>query len=97
MSGQHPVMPAPKASARLPRPRTSRIRINPVSTSIDVYPKCSCDGTCTDCAHEMAGELQSVLAVLNTVQYDKNPYQLPLVAGGVAELVAQALWGPRHD
>jgi len=69
-----------------------------VNTSIDHYPACSCDGTCSDCAKEMATELLSVLAVLNCVQYDKNPYQLPLVKGGVAELVANALWdgGENH-
>lgn len=70
-----------------------RARTNFVNTAIDIYPKCSCDGTCAKCAKELAVELESVLAVLNCCQYDKNPYQLPLAKGGVAELVAKALWG----
>jgi hypothetical protein len=72
-----------------------KARTNFVNTAIDYYPECSCDGTCTKCAEEMAGELLSVLAVLNCCQYDKNPYQLQLKEGGVAELVAKAIWGDR--
>lgn len=72
-----------------------RARLNPVTTGRDVYPKCSCDGGCSDCVTEMAGELEAVQAVINVVQYGKSPWQLPLAAGGVAELLAQALWGPR--
>jgi hypothetical protein len=72
-----------------------KARTNFVNTSIDHYPECSCDGTCPQCAEEMAGELLSVLAVLNCCQYEKDPYLLQLKEGGVAELVAKAIWGDR--
>ena len=75
----------------------TRARLNPVSTSLNVWPKCSCAALdpCSDCANEMASELESILAVVNVVQYGKSPWQLPLAEGGVAELLAAALWGPR--
>jgi hypothetical protein len=71
----------------------TRASTNFVHTGIDHYPECTCDGTCPKCAEEMASELLSVLAVLNLCQYDKDPYQLELKKGGVAELVAKAIWG----
>lgn len=69
-----------------------RARINYVTTALEPYPECACNGTCDRCAHEMASELIGVLAVIALMRDGHNPHQLKFGPMGIARTLADALW-----